>query len=181
VGEGGRYQGGGRSAGIQRSNNFISQATLNLPNPRKQAMIMAGRASFETDDASTGSTRSVAAATAAVAAEPASNNKTSLVIAAARTGTGASGMFGQNRGVNRIASHRQHLPNHQRRQPTSTTLTTITFVVSVLSSLLLHNNLSAVNSPCHNQQIMLLASVVRLTHELTHFARGKLSSFKNRR
>jgi hypothetical protein len=100
---GGRYLGGGRG-GTNRSNNFISQATLNLLNPRERAMIMAGRASFEADDASTGSTRSVAAATAAVAAEPASNNTTSLVVTAPRTGTGASGMFGQNSGGNRNAS-----------------------------------------------------------------------------
>ena len=112
-GRGGRYQGrgergssgrfsrgrggrGGRSrqgGSTYRANNFISQATLNLLNPRERAMMMAGRASFEAEEESSSSTRSVAAATAAIAAESASNPTT--VIAAPRTGTGASGMFGQ--------------------------------------------------------------------------------------
>ena len=43
--------------------------------------MMAGRTSFEADEASNGSTRSVAAAMAAVAAEPASNS-TALTVAA---------------------------------------------------------------------------------------------------
>ena len=47
--------------------------------------MMAGRASFEADEAINGSTRSVAAATAAVAAEPASNS-TALTVAAPTTG-----------------------------------------------------------------------------------------------
>jgi hypothetical protein len=49
-------------------------------------MMMAGRASFEAEESSIGSNRSVAAATAAVAAEPALNNTTSVVVAAPRTG-----------------------------------------------------------------------------------------------
>ena len=99
-GRGGRGGGGGgggrnRQGGSNyRTGNFISQATLNLLTPRERAMMMAGRASFEAEEDSTSSTRSVAAATAAIAAEPASN-PTTVVIAAPRTGTGASGMFGQ--------------------------------------------------------------------------------------
>ena len=61
-------------------------------------MMMAGRASFEADDASSGSTCSAAATTAAAAIEPASSGTTSLVVAASRSGPGLSGMFGQNSG-----------------------------------------------------------------------------------
>lgn len=105
-GERGRGRGNGGRGGQRSGSNYIAQATLDLLSPRERAMILLGRTAIEAQGDSNVSTRSVSSASSITTEPAAATHSTALVVAAPTTGSGASGLFGQQSsgGRNRNAS-----------------------------------------------------------------------------